>query len=170
MKRHPLILAALLAVLCSCSRTGMVDNTGSGASSGTSSSTPASASSRTSASTAANLPPKSPTPVRIGYGEFVNLQEYVSKGRMTIFDFTSEYCGPCRGMAPLLHKLHEDRADVVVVEVDINRPGFVGIDWASPVSRQFGLQSIPNFKVYGPDGRLQAEGDIARSIVDSMVR
>jgi thioredoxin len=97
----------------------------------------------------------------IGHGEQVNLAEYLVKGRTTIVDFYSEYCGPCRQISPKLEALAQKRNDSAVVKVDINRPGVQGIDWQSPVARQFGLQSIPNFKVYGPDGKLQGEGDAA---------
>ena len=91
-------------------------------------------------------------------------------GKTTIFDFTSEYCPPCRAIAPRLHKLHEERADIVVVEVDINRPGVQGIDWESPVVAQYGLHSIPAFRIYGPNGQLLAEGDEASNQVYNMVR
>ena len=106
-------------------------------------------------------------PERIAHGQEVNLQDYLVPGKTVIFDFTSEFCPPCRAIAPHLHKLHAQRADVVVVEVDINRPGVKGIDWSSPVARQYGLESIPYFKVFGPDGQLQAEGQEARALVTS---
>lgn len=154
MKNSLLICAAVAAFAAGCSRSGMVDGSAAG----------------TPASVPANAPAKPATPARIAHGQSVNIQDYVSAGRTTIFDFTSEYCPPCRAIAPYLHKLHADRADVVVVEVDINRPGVVGIDWSSPVARQYALESIPHFKVFGPDGRLQAEGDAARSIVQGMFR
>jgi hypothetical protein len=60
-------------------------------------------------------------------------------------------------VAPALEKLHRTRDDIVVVKVDINRPGIKGIDWRSPVAQQYGLRSIPHFKVYGPNGKLLAE-------------
>ena len=110
------------------------------------------------------------TPARIAHGKEVNIQDFVVPGKTTIFDFTSEYCPPCRAIAPLLHKLHADRADVVVVEVYLNRPGVLGIDWASPLARQYQMTSIPAFKVYGPNGRLQAEGDDAYQLVRNMLR
>ena len=53
----------------------------------------------------------------------------------------------------------------MVVKVDINRPDVRGIDWGSPVAKQYGMQSIPHFKVFGPDGKLQAEGKPARELV-----
>jgi thiol-disulfide isomerase/thioredoxin len=110
---------------------------------------------------------KAAEPERIAHGQEVNLQDYLVPGKTVIFDFTSVFCPPCRAIAPHLHKLHADRADIVVVEVDINRPGVQGIDWGSPVARQYGMNSIPHFKVYGPDGQLQAEGNEARTLVTS---
>ena len=64
----------------------------------------------------------------------------------------------------------EKRPDLYVVKVDINRPGVEGIDWQSPVARQFGLEGIPQLKIYSPEGKLQAEGDEARGQVEEMLR
>jgi len=102
---------------------------------------------------------------RIAFGQEVSLAEHVVAGKTTIFDFTSNYCPPCRQIAPKLDHLDETRDDIVVVAVDINRPDVKGIDWKSPVARQYDLHSIPHFKVFGPDGKLQAEGDAAAELV-----
>lgn len=104
---------------------------------------------------------KDAKPLAISQGREVDLKDFLVPGRYTIFDFTSEYCPPCRAYADPLLKLHERRADVAVVKVDINRPGVRGIDWKSPVAREFGLQSIPHFKVFGPDGKLIADDKVA---------
>lgn len=103
---------------------------------------------------------KGPDPLRVAMGETVNLADYLVPGKTVVFDFTSKYCGPCRVYDGPLDQLHDQRADVVVVKVDINRPDKKGIDWQSPVARQYGLYSIPHFKVYGPDGKLLAEDKI----------
>lgn len=154
MKKFLLLgTAALLVVFTGCNRSGVIDAT-----------------STASAGAAGSAARKSSTPARIAHGKEVNIQDFVVPGKTTIFDFTSEYCPPCRAIAPLLHKLHADRADVVVVEVDLNRPGVQGIDWASPLARQYQMTSIPAFKVYGPNGRLQAEGDDAYQLVRNMLR
>lgn len=116
------------------------------------------------AATARTKPAK---PEHISHGAKVNIQDYLVPGKTTIFDFTSQFCPPCRAVAPLLERLHETRADVVVVKVDINRPEVKGIDWKSPVAQQYGLRSIPNFKVFGPDGKLLAEGKPASQLVYS---
>lgn len=104
---------------------------------------------------------KSAEPLRIAQGATVRLADYLVPGKTVIFDFTSKYCPPCRAYDEPLHQLHSKRDDIVVVKVDINRPGVTRIDWDSPVAQQFGLRSIPQFKVYGPDGKLRAEDKIA---------
>lgn len=100
---------------------------------------------------------KSAKPLHVSKGEPVKLTDYLIPGKTTVFDFYSEYCGPCVQVAPALEKLHRTRDDIVVVKVDINRPGVKGIDWKSPVAQQYRLNSIPHFKVYGPDGKMMAE-------------
>jgi len=152
---RPLLLAAVtLAFLCGCNRSGVIDASGAPVAAGTS----------------GGAAGKSATVARIAHGQEVNLRDYVVPGKTTIFDFTSEGCPPCRAIAPLLHKLHANRADIVVVEVDLNRPGVHGIDWESPVALQYHLESIPHFKVFGPNGKLQAEGDEARGQVMGMLQ
>jgi thiol-disulfide isomerase/thioredoxin len=108
---------------------------------------------------------KAAIPERIAQGQEVNLTDYLVPGKTVVFDFTSEFCPPCRAISPHLDKLHAKRDDIVVVKVDINRPEVRGIDWGSPVAKQHGMKSIPHFKVYGPDGQLQAEGKPARELV-----
>jgi thiol-disulfide isomerase/thioredoxin len=110
---------------------------------------------------------------QVSQGAEINLADYVVPGKTTIFDFSSDYCGPCRTYTQPLAQLHSKRADIAVVRVDINRPDIKGIDWKSPVAREFQLESIPNFKVYGPDGKLIAEdgpdSNAARLIVDKFI-
>jgi thiol-disulfide isomerase/thioredoxin len=106
---------------------------------------------------AAAAPSKGAEPLRIAHGEKVNLADYLVPGKTVIFDFTSKYCGPCRAYDGPLRDLHAKRPDLVVVQVDINRPDVEGIDWESSVAGQFDLHAIPHFKVYGPAGKLIAE-------------
>ena len=112
---------------------------------------------------------KGPSPAHIAMGQKVDVANYLVPGKTTIVDFYSEYCPPCRAIAPKLVNLHKSRDDIAVVKVDINRPGVKGIDWESPVAQQYQLHSIPHFKIYGPDGKLQAEGDAAYDQVQKWV-
>lgn len=104
---------------------------------------------------------KGPTPAHIAQGQEVSLVNYLVPGKITLFDFYSEFCPDCRVIAPKLAELHKNRDDIAVVMVDINRPGTKGIDWKSPVAQQYQLHSIPQFKIFSPNGKLQAEGDAA---------
>jgi thiol-disulfide isomerase/thioredoxin len=113
------------------------------------------------AAVAASKHTKGEKPLAISQGAEVALQDFLVSGKITVFDFTSEYCPPCRGYSEPLLKLHQSRADLAVVKVDINRPGYNRIDWQSPVAKQYDLHSIPHFKVFGPDGKMIAEDKIA---------
>jgi len=112
----------------------------------------------------------SPEAVSVGHvinaenpGQEIDIKEFIRTGQTTIFDFYSEYCPPCRRISPLLKQLDSQRQDIVVHKVDINRPGVRGIDWASPVTRQYNLSSVPHFKIYDSSGELKSEGQEAYS-------
>ena len=109
---------------------------------------------------AAGTHAKGEKPLSIAQGQAIDLADFLVTGKITVFDFTSEYCPPCRGYADPLLQLHRQKAGIAVVKVDINRPEIHKIDWSSPVAKQYDLHSIPHFKVYGPDGRLVAEDKI----------
>lgn len=135
--------------------------------------------------TAANPPPapaapvsgpvhtKGAEPIRIAFGEKVALTDYLVTGKTTVFDFTSPFCPPCRAYEEPLHALHQQRVDLAIVKVDINRPGLKRIDWESPVAQQYDMASIPHFKIYDPDGKLiaddTAEPPAARIMVDRWI-
>ena len=108
-------------------------------------------------------------PDHIAFGQEVQIADYAVEGKTTVFDFTSKFCPPCVAIAPKLDKLHATRDDIAVVKVDINRPDVRGIDWKSPVAQQYKLRSIPHFKIFGPDGKLKAEGDEASELVNGML-
>lgn len=103
-------------------------------------------------------------------GQEITIQNYLVSGKTNIFDFYSDYCPPCREVAPLLEVLAKRRTDVVVNKVDINRPGVEGIDWSSPVALQYNLHSIPHFKVFDASGRLLAEGEPASQMVMQLLQ
>ncbi|MBD3291933.1 MAG: hypothetical protein GF393_03350 [Armatimonadia bacterium] len=103
----------------------------------------------------------------VSHGEQVNLADYLVPGQYVIFDFYSKYCGPCMQIGPHIEAIAKQRDDVVLVKVDINRPDAQGIDWQSPVAQQYSLRSIPHFKIYGPDGALEAEGQEAMKMMQS---
>lgn len=114
---------------------------------------------------AAAVHAKSAQPLVISNGQQVALSDYLVPGKTTIFDFYSDYCPTCRSIAPDVRRLHATRPDIAVVLVNVNRPGIKAIDWQSPVVKQYHLPSTPQLKVFGPDGRLVAEGKPAYQLV-----
>ncbi len=100
----------------------------------------------------------------------INIQKEIVKGKINIIDFYSPFCPPCKKIAPFLKKLDDQRRDIVVITIDINRPGVMGIDWKSPVAQQFNLKSIPYFIVISPFGKLMCEGKEAYSYVVQLMR
>jgi len=102
---------------------------------------------------------------RLTPGAAVDLGAFLVSGKTVLFDCYSDYCGPCLVLAPYLERLVASREGLLLRKLDVNRPGVKGIDWGSPLARQYRLQSLPHFKIYDGQGRLLAEGDEARNMV-----
>lgn len=98
-------------------------------------------------------------------GQEIDLDSLIQKNKINIVDFYSEYCPPCVKIAPMLKELDKKREDIAVIKIDINRPDIKGIDWNSPVSKQFNLRSIPYFMIYDKYGNMQYEGQKAYNYV-----
>jgi thiol-disulfide isomerase/thioredoxin len=94
-------------------------------------------------------------------GAELAIENYLQKGKTNIVDFYSEYCPPCKRISPLLQKLGRKRPDLAILQVDINRKGTQGIDWSSPLARQYELRSVPYFQIYDGKGELRKEGQEA---------
>ncbi len=78
-------------------------------------------------------------------GEQVDLSSLMAPGKITIVDFYAEWCGPCRRISPQLEHLAKTDPDIVLLKIDI-------VNWNTPVTRQFGIQSVPNVRVFGRTG------------------
>ncbi|MGE0127864.1 MAG: hypothetical protein AB7U82_07285 [Blastocatellales bacterium] len=63
-------------------------------------------------------------------------------------------------MGPALKSAATKNDDLAIHFVNIG-------DWGSPVSEQYGINFVPNFKVFDPDGRLKVEGREATAWVRS---
>ena len=95
-------------------------------------------------------------------GEQVDLASLMAPGKITIVDFYAEWCGPCRRISPQLEQLAKTDPDVVLVKIDI-------VNWNTPVTRQFGIQSIPNVRVFGRTGAPLGDGTPDVSLVKTRV-
>jgi thiol-disulfide isomerase/thioredoxin len=98
----------------------------------------------------------------LAHGRVIDIDGLACAGKVTVVDFSSDYCAPCVDLAMFLiqtSKTYPER--YAIRRVNINRPGFNGIDYQSPVSRQYGIGALPRMVIY--DNKVKvAEGDAAR--------
>lgn len=57
-----------------------------------------------------------------------------------VVDFTAQWCGPCKAMAPKFAKMADEIKDVVFLKVDV--------DDAPDVSEHCGIKCMPTFHFY----------------------
>ena len=79
-------------------------------------------------------------------GQEVDLSSLMAPGKITIVDFYAEWCGPCRRISPQLEQMAKTDPDVTLLKIDI-------VNWNTPVIRQFGIQSVPNMRVFDRTGK-----------------
>lgn len=88
----------------------------------------------------------------ISHGERVSLSQNLVPGKLVVFDFYADWCGPCRSLTPKLEALAAENPDRVALrKVDI-------VNWGSDVASQYGIRSIPHLKLYDAAGTLVSEG------------
>src|SRR5262245_31128001 len=78
---------------------------------------------------------------------------------VTLLQFSSEYCAPCRSTARVLDELADGRADVVHVELDVaERP---------ELAARFGILQTPTTLVLDASGRVRARigGAVRRELL-----
>jgi thioredoxin 1 len=91
-------------------------------------------------------------------GQTLDRQSLPVKGKPTLIDFYSPFCPPCLALAPVIEKLAEKRPDLAIKRLNINRQSVRGIDWHSPLARQFKIHQVPYFMIFNPQGQLVAKG------------
>lgn len=75
-----------------------------------------------------------------------NFQKEVLESEKPIFvDFYADWCGPCRMLAPVLAEIAEERDDVLVGKVNVDREG--------ALAEAFEINSIPAVLLF-KDGKL----------------
>jgi thiol-disulfide isomerase/thioredoxin len=107
----------------------------------------------------------------LAHGRTIGIDGLALPGKVTVVDFSSDYCAPCVALAMFLiqtSKSHPER--YAIRRININRPGFSGIDYQSPVSRQYDIKVLPRMVIYD-NGVKVAEGDAARQwLLDDIKR
>lgn len=98
-------------------------------------------------------------------GEKTDIKQFVVADKTTLIDFFSEYCPPCKRLSTELRKLVELKADLVVIKIDVNRPGVKKIDFDSPVATQYQLEKLPTLMIFEPGKDKPQTGDDASGTV-----
>jgi thiol-disulfide isomerase/thioredoxin len=96
-------------------------------------------------------------------GEEVDVSSLLTLGKVTIVDFYAEWCGPCRRIGPQLEQIAKTDPDVVLLKIDI-------VNWNTPVTRQFGIESVPHVRVFGRTGAQYGEPTPDVKLVMSRVK
>jgi hypothetical protein len=81
----------------------------------------------------------------ISRGEPVDLAAHAASGKITLFEFASERCAPCRSLTPELTALLRRRPDVALRQIDVTDP-------AAPARAQYGIEATPAFVVLDKEG------------------
>ena len=83
----------------------------------------------------------------ITHGAQVDINQHLALGNVTVVEFYADWCGPCRMLTPNLEQMAQTDPDVALRKIDIVR-------WGTPVTHEFGVNSIPQVDVYNRGGDL----------------
>jgi thiol-disulfide isomerase/thioredoxin len=98
-------------------------------------------------------------------GQTIDIKQFVKPGQTTVIDFYSRSCPPCMKLGPMLEAMAAKRPKTQVVKLNIDRPGAKGIDFDSPLAKQYNLQGVPHLMVFDESGTLKAQGQEAINMV-----
>ena len=98
------------------------------------------------------------------HGEAIKLKDHLAPGKITIFDYYADWCGPCHLLSPKLELLLLSYESLALRKVDI---GNWGSEAATQASKEFGLPGLPYVRIYGPEGKLL--GAVQGNRIDKVV-
>lgn len=99
----------------------------------------------------------------VSHGERIDVRAALAPGKITIFDYYADWCGPCRLLTPKLERLLLKYDEIALRKVDITK-------WESPAAKQasaeFELPGLPFTRVFDARGNLlgQVQGNFIERI------
>lgn len=94
-----------------------------------------------------------------------DLDEYnliVNTNDKVVVDFSAQWCGPCKRIAPLFKKLSEQYADIVFIKVDV--------DDAPEIAAEENISAMPTFHAYHNGNRVKTLTGASEEKVASMIK
>ena len=96
-----------------------------------------------------------------------NFKEFTGeKDRLVVLDFWTEWCGPCRMLAPVLEEIGTEYPEVAF--------GKVNVDEEAGLAQMFGIVSIPTL-VFMKNGKIikksvgYLDADGLRAVLDGLI-
>ncbi len=85
-------------------------------------------------------------------GEAVNMKQHLVAGKVTVFDFSAKWCGPCKDVDRALFTWLKSHNNVALRKINV-------VDWDTPVAKQFlsTIGQLPYLVIYGKKGKTRVE-------------
>ncbi|MGK7392869.1 MAG: cation transporter [Candidatus Cyclobacteriaceae bacterium M2_1C_046] len=84
-------------------------------------------------------------------GKKISFEDHLSSGKLTVFDFFAEWCGPCKIYSPKVERLLLEYDNVAVRKVDV-------VEWksdlAKQLTREYKLPALPFTLIFDDKGNL----------------
>mgnify|MGYP002635545489 FL=1 len=91
---------------------------------------------------------------KVHHADETKFTDLVLKSDVTVLvDFYADWCGPCRKVAPLLEELARQTTGAKIVKVNV--------DHSPRLAAHYGINSIPNLKVFEGGKVVDEEVDLA---------
>lgn len=87
----------------------------------------------------------------VSHGEKIRVKDHLTPGKITVFDYYADWCGPCHLLSPKLERLVLKYEDVTLRKVDLMD---YDSDAARQATREFSMPGLPFTRVFNDRGKL----------------